>query len=213
MLKLVIFDMDGVIFERRNFWLDLHRRMGTEKQAWQLWQGLSNSEYEHLSHRTAKIWQNRSSEHFWNLISQSKMVTDIDQIFSYLQKHKIGSAIVSSGPYQLAERAQRLFSIGSIRANKLIIAQDGTFTGEVDVQVDDSRKDISAKNIMKLYGATYETTAMIGDSSKDVVIAKLASLSIAYNTDDPALLEECKFKIKAGKISQAINLLNSYNPQ
>ena len=214
MLRLVLFDMDGVIFEGKNFWLDLHKLMGTEKQAWQLWKGLGTRAYERLSDRTAKIWQNQSSEHFWRLISERRTVEGLEQVFAYLHECQINTAIISSGPYQLAEKAQRLFSIDEIRANKLGISEDGTFTGIVKVQVDDNYKNIPAKEVMLQFGATYDTTAMIGDASSDVLIARLVSLSIAYNSNDTELLNACKYKVEDGEISKIVvsynSTLNSY---
>lgn len=208
MLELVFFDMDGVIFEGKNFWLDFHKVMGTEKQAWQLWTGLGASDYDRLSHLTAKkLWRQKSSEKFWRLIYARRPVTGVDQVFNYLNENKIKSAIISSGPYQLAERAQQLFSVSKIRANKLGIGEDGEFTGEVDIQVDDNHKDIPAKEIMTKFGASYDTTAVIGDSRSDLAIAKLVSLSIAYDTTDSALLAACCARVAPGEIYNVIDVL------
>jgi HAD superfamily phosphoserine phosphatase-like hydrolase len=208
MLELVLFDMDGVIFEGKNFWLELHKLMGTEKQAWQLWKGLGAHAYDKLSHLTAmNLWRQKSSDEFWRLIYARRAVTGVDQVFTYLNENRIKSAIISSGAYQLAERAQRLFSITEIRANKLGIGQDGEFTGQVEIQVDDNHKDIPAKEIMSKFGASYDTTAVIGDSESDIAIAKLASLSIAYDCSDRGLLEICSFRVAAGEILKVIEVL------
>jgi phosphoserine phosphatase len=64
---------------------------------------------------------------------------------------------------------------------------------------------------MKQYGATYETTATIGDTASDAIITKLASLSIAYNSDDSSLLDKCKYHINKGKMLQVIELLDAYD--
>ena len=52
-IELVIFDMDGVIFEGRNFWLDLHRRYSTEVEALELAERYLKSDYETLARITA----------------------------------------------------------------------------------------------------------------------------------------------------------------
>ena len=127
--KLIIFDMDGVIFEGKNFWLELHKLMGTERQAWQLWNGLGNNDFQKLSDITAmKLWGNKSSAAFIKLINERRPTKGIDAVFSYLHDNNIKSAIVSSGPYQLAERAKEMFGIDVIRANKLEIGKNGYFT-------------------------------------------------------------------------------------
>ena len=208
MVDLVLFDMDGVIFEGGNFWLDLHKLMGTEEQAWQLWNGLGTHAYNRLSNVTAKkLWRQKPSDKFWELIYARKTITGIDEVFTYLNKNNIKSAIISSGPYQLAERAQQLFGISEIRANRLGIGEDGKFTGEVDIQVDDNHKDIPSKEIMSGFGATYDTTAMIGDTRSDVSIARIVSVSIAYNSNDSTLLEACRYRLGSGEIRKVVDLL------
>jgi phosphoserine phosphatase len=210
MVKLVLFDMDGVIFDGKNFWLEFHGAMGTEKQAWQLWKGLGKSAYHKLSRLTANnLWRGKSSKTFWEMIRARRPVPGVDRVFAYLHDNNIGSAIISSGPYQLAERARELFYVTEIRANKLYIDPDGEFTGEVDVQVDDNHKDIPAKQLMTKFGAVHNTTAMIGDTESDVAIAKLASLSIAYHSEDRTLLEACKYRLAQGEISKVVDLLNA----
>lgn len=208
MLRLVLFDMDGVIFEGKNFWLDLHRLMGTEKQAWQLWSGLGTHQYERLSILTAqRLWIGRPAGPFWELISSRRPVAGIEEVFGYLRQEQIASAIISSGPYQLAERAQELFGISDIRANRLHIGPTGMFTGEVDVQVDENHKEVSAQGIMSQHGADYNTTAMIGDALSDVSMAKLVSTSIAYDATDPVLLDVCRYRLKEGEMRKAVDLL------
>jgi HAD superfamily phosphoserine phosphatase-like hydrolase len=211
MIELVLFDMDGVIFEGINFWLDLHKRMGTEKQAWQLWNGLGTKDYGRLSAITAKnLWRNKSSEQFWQLISERQPVENIGRVFDYLNRSNIKTAIISSGPYQLAEKAQRLFQVREIRANKLLIDGMGRFTGEVDVQVDDNHKDIPAKEVMHKLGVEFNSTAMIGDTRSDLGIANMVSLPIAYNSDDCVLLAACRYRLSAGEIDKVVDLIQEY---
>jgi len=208
MLKLVLFDMDGVLFEGKNFWLELHKLMGTEKQAWQLWKGLGANAYEKLSDLTARnLWQGRSSEPFWQLITTRQPVAGIERVFDYLNANRINTAIISSGPYQLAERAQDMFSITEIRANKLAVDTEGKFTGDVDVQVDDNSKNITAQNVMEKLDASYEMTAMIGDSSSDISMAKLVRLSLAYDCDDGLFPQICSYRIACGEMSKAVDIL------
>ena len=210
MVELVLFDMDGVIFVGRNFWLDFHRRMDTERQAWELWHGLGTSDYKKLGIRTAQIWKNQDSQHFWELIDSRPLVPGIDEVFGFLNDHKVKTAIVSTGPYQLAERAQRLFHIDEIRANKLAIGADGRFTGEVDIQVDENDKSLAAAEIMTKLGGSYDTSAMVGDGASDAAIAKLVSLPIAYDSDDETLLKACRYRINAGQIRRTIDLVRQH---
>jgi len=210
MLDMAILDMDGVIFEGKNFWLDFHELMGTRRQAMQLWRGLHKNDYNLLSSHTARIWAGKSTEYFWRLIENRTLVAGIDHLLNYLHENLIPCAIVSSGPYQLAERAQCLLPITTIRANKLLISSDGCFTGAVDVQVDDGKKHLAAIAAMKEFGARSKFTAMIGDTFSDATIARVANISIAFNTNDNDLIRACRYRITSRHIDDAIPILKQY---
>lgn len=210
MIQLVIFDMDGVIFEGRNFWLDLHRAMGTEQEARRLWRELGQSDYVRLSQFTVEhLWNRRPADHFWRLVHNRQLVTGISTVFAYLRTSGIKSAIVSTGPYQLAERAQELHGINLIRANRVEIDTDGKFTGKVEVQVDENRKDVVAKEIMKTLNIPPAATAMVGDTKSDAAIAKVVSFPIAYNAEDELLRKNCVAHLTAGHICDLIAILNN----
>jgi len=212
MIELVIFDMDGVIFEGQNFWLDLHRAMGTEKEAWRLWRNLAKTDYVRLSRITAeKLWRHKSADGLWRLIRDRKPVAGISQVFGYLQANAIKTAVVSSGPYQLAERAQRMYGVDLIRANRLEIGADGTFTGQVEVQVDENHKDTVAQELMNALGIPADSTAMIGDSHSDAAMARVVGLPIAYDAEDKKLLKNCPVHLSRGRLSEAIRVLRDFS--
>lgn len=210
MLDMVILDMDGVIFEGKNFWLELHDLMGTRKQAMQLWRGLQLKDYNLLSRHTARIWAGQSAEPFWKLIETRRLIPGIESLLNYLHGNKIPCAIVSSGPYQLAEIAQNQFPINAIYANRLHISRDGYFTGDVDVMVDDSKKDLAALEVMRNFGARSTYTAMIGDTISDVLVARVARISICFNTHDEVLVQECRYRVTTMNLSDVIPILQKY---
>jgi HAD superfamily phosphoserine phosphatase-like hydrolase len=207
MVEIVLLDMDGVIFEGKSFWLDFHRRMKTETQAWQLWDGLGHRDYKRLGARTADIWKDRPSNEFWELINSRTLVPGIEDLFAFLNDNLVKTAIISSGPYQLAQRAQRLFHISEIRANKLYIAEDGSFTGHVEIQVDENDKRSTAEEVMAKLGGTFSRAAMVGDSASDAGVAELVAIPIAYDSTDDALLRACRYRIAAGEMRKVIDLL------
>ncbi|MDJ0911444.1 MAG: HAD-IB family phosphatase [Woeseiaceae bacterium] len=211
MLQLVIFDMDGVIFAGKNFWLDLHRAMGTERQAWQLWNGLSKKDYVRLSQRTAEIWKGRSAEIFADFIGSRSLVTGIESVFDFVQQNGLRSAIISTGPYQLAQRAQKLFNIDAIRANRLDIDAEGRFLGTVDVAVEEGNKGSVARDVMESLGVAPQRTAVIGDSEGDATMAQEVGLSIAYDSSSDVLDAACEFTLRDGDLGKAVAILKRHH--
>lgn len=215
-IGLVIFDMDGVVFEGRNFWLDLHRAMGTEPDAWRLWKAFGRSDYAHLCTVTVNdLWRGQGAEPFFELIAARRYVDGIFDVFNWLQARKIRTAIVSTGPYQLAERAMRDLKIDRILANRVGI-KDGRFAGTVDVMVDENRKDDAAREIMAALHVAPAHTAMIGDSLSDVRMAAVVGLSIAYDPEGPELTAAASTVLSAGSLRRAIDIfeavMNRGNP-
>src|SRR6516162_3603054 len=169
-LQLVIFDMDGVIFQGCNFWLDLHRTFGTDQAALDLADLYMTNDYRLLSRLTVEdLWAGKSARPFIDLIETRRLMPGAKELFNFLNDNGIRTAIISSGPYQLAQRAQKLFGIDQIRANHVMI-EGKRFVGTVDVQVEDSKKDLVAKEIMEALGASYLEAAGIGDSLSDAKI-------------------------------------------
>ena len=57
-IDFVIFDMDGVLFEGHNFWLELHKKYGTEKLGLELANKYFTSDYDALAIQVARdLWR------------------------------------------------------------------------------------------------------------------------------------------------------------
>ena len=48
MIKLIVFDMDGVIFEHYNFWLELHKSYDTHEEGLKLTNKYLKTDYQKL---------------------------------------------------------------------------------------------------------------------------------------------------------------------
>jgi phosphoserine phosphatase len=204
-----MFDMDGVIFQGRNFWLDLHRAMGTEAEAWRLWRAYGKQDYARVGAITAEeIWIGRSAVALYDLIASRRYVDGAAEVIGWLHGQGVRTAIVSSGPYQLAERAQRELGIDIIRANRIAVI-NAVFAGTVDLQVDDTRKDLAADSVMMELGIRPARAAMVGDSASDARLAGAVGRLIAYDPDSPELTAAADAVILSGHLRDLISLVSS----
>lgn len=206
-VELVMFDMDGVIFEGRNFWLDLHRAMGTEAEAWRLWNAFGKRDYPYLANITvAQTWNGRDSGVFQDLVAARRYVEGAADVVAWLRRRDIRTAIISSGPYQLAERARDELGIDVIRANRVAFA-GRVFAGTVDVQVDDSCKDTAALGVMAELGVAARHTMMVGDTASDARLGGVVGCLIAYDPDSDNLARRADRVIPAGRLRDLIDIL------
>jgi phosphoserine phosphatase len=210
-IQLVLFDMDGVIFEGKNFWLDLHKAFGTVKQGLELADKYLTSDYEFLARTTAAdLWKDKPVSIYRRLLKERAYQPGVQEVFKYLRHHHIATAIISSGPYHLALRAKRELGIDEIWANRLLI--DGNkFKGEVDLRVSDSAKQQIGALIMERRGVTAEQTAFVGDSEADVTLTSIVGLPIAYDSTSTRLTRSCRHVLKYGELAHLIKIIAAQN--
>jgi len=109
--------MDGVVFEGSNFWLDLHLALGTNVQALALAKQLLRSDYVRMAEMTVReLWKTASAAPFERLARERPYVPGIRDLLDILASRDVATCIVSSGPYELASRAQRDCRVRSVFA-------------------------------------------------------------------------------------------------
>jgi len=204
--------MDGVIFEGCNLWLDLHKVYGTQKKALELAEQFLHtareSDYIYLSKYTAKfLWQGKPASSYYAIVDERTYHPGIHKLFEYIHNHDIKTAIISSGAYDLAIRAQTELGIDVILANQIVI-NNSIITGDVNVMVPDNKKDKIGKKIMWDFGVKPNNVAFIGDTDSDVNLAKIVGLPISYNSESKKLRRVCKINLDYGELEKVVNILS-----
>ena len=205
--------MDGVIFERPNFWLDLHQMYGTLTEGVALADQYLSSDYLALVERVAQhLWKGRPTSVIDSLVEKRRYAPGIRSLMANIRRQNIRTAIVSSGPYELAARAQAELGFDEIRANKLHRA-NGKLTGKIDLQVDDTRKLDAGIEVCRKLGIRMNQVAFIGDSDSDAELAAEVGLGIAYGlgVDSPKLAKVCPIHIGPGKLETTLNSIATFS--
>jgi phosphoserine phosphatase len=211
-LQAVVFDMDGVIFEGDNFWLDLHREYGTEQQALQLAERYLSTDYGLLARITAQeLWRSRAAAPYLRLVAERHYQPGVKDLFARLQEAGIRTVLVSSGSDLLAARAQKDLGIDAVAANGLGV-RDGKLSGELFLRVSDTAKASAAMELLSLVGVTPQRAAAVGDSRSDVGVARIVALPVAYNSRSPELLSVASCALQYGDLPKLAEIMNSYEP-
>jgi phosphoserine phosphatase len=200
--------MDGVIFEGRNSWLDLHHCYSTEVKALELAERYLKDDYETLARITAeKLWKDRPAAPFVELVRKRVYQDGVFELFDYLRRTRVKTAIVSSGPLQLAARAQLELGIDEVRANELVIAA-GRISGHVNIRVLDSEKGRASLEVMRFIGVAPEQTAAVGDTESDVEVAAAVGLAVAYDSISPDLDRVARVHLAKGELQRLIEVID-----
>lgn len=209
-IELAIFDMDGVIFEGNNFWLDLHLAYGTAEAGVALAERFIGSDYGRLAGLVAgRLWKGREATPFDRLVAARRYEDGAFELFDFLKTEEIPTAIISSGPEQLARRAQRDLAIDEVRANHVITA-NGRITGATEINVPDAEKLRVGLEVMDKFGTSPARTMFVGDSDSDAALANLVALGIAYNTKSESLLAACDHALETRSLVGVVAILDAY---
>ncbi|HEY4325854.1 MAG TPA: HAD family hydrolase [Mucilaginibacter sp.] len=205
-IKLFIFDMDGVIFKEKNFWLDMHRAYKLTDTAYTYYRANYSRDYTGtFAYMANTFWKGRDAEIYFDLINKREYTWGIKSFIKALQKKNIIIAIISSGSWELAMRACKELDIAGdyVFANKLIV-QNNKFTGEARVLVDDQHKEKVGLELIKKLGLTRNDVAFIGDTVGDISLANLSKFSIAYNSDSQELIDNCTISLDFNRINEGL---------
>ncbi|MBI2664995.1 HAD-IB family phosphatase [Candidatus Woesearchaeota archaeon] len=121
MLKLICFDLDGVIFEPSDFWVELHRVFGTSKENEILAPKYLRNNFPKLVEEVLKLWKGKDAQPYFQLVKKIKYHPGVKKVFSEIKRLGYTTAIISGSSIELARRAQQDLGIDHIYANDLVI--------------------------------------------------------------------------------------------
>ncbi|MEA2067216.1 MAG: hypothetical protein U9O65_09030, partial [Thermotogota bacterium] len=123
--KLICFDLDGVIFKPHNFWIELHRVFETLEEGKKLTEKHLHNDYGKLVEEVVvKLWKGRDAGPYYKLIDSLEYNKSVKEVFDFVKKKGLITAIVSSSSIDVVKRVKRDFHVDYIFANKLVI-KDG----------------------------------------------------------------------------------------
>jgi phosphoserine phosphatase len=110
--KLIVFDMDGVVFEHCNFWMELHKKLGTYDEGKALTEKHVKTDYSTLVDEVVgRLWKGKSADVYHSLVEEVGYFRGAAEAVAALKQKGYLIAIISSGPKDLALRAQKELGI------------------------------------------------------------------------------------------------------
>ncbi len=207
--KLVCFDMDGVIFRKRNFWLELHKIYGTFDEGVRLTEKYLYSDYDKLVEEVVvKLWCNMPENKYLELVESYEYLEGVQEIFSFLKENNCLSAIISASSIDVARRVQRDFGVDFLFANSLIF-EDGKVSGKFDwpVGAGSGAKARIIRDLRKKLNINSADLIYVGDSKNDVEAFKEASISIAFNCSYNPLKELASHIVDSDNLNDILPIL------
>lgn len=213
-LKLVLFDMDGVLTDTVSSWKYIHEYFGTTNDQ-------SVNEYIRgaiddleFIRRDVSLWKENgqyiTKEKLVNILSVIPLMNGAETLLSKLHHLKIKTAIVSAGLDVLAKRVADVLQIKHVYANGLKTDKNGRLTGEGIVTVRLMYKDRVVEQISKQLQVPLENIASVGNSCFDIPMLQKCGLGIAFNPLDECIEREADVVVKEKNLRSLIPVFEKY---
>jgi len=210
MEKLICFDMDGVIFEGSNFWLDLHKRYGTYEEGIELTKKYLKTNYPKLVEEViGRLWKDKPEKDFMDLVNSKKYTKSAKELFAWLKENNYKTAIISSGPKQLAERAKKELDINYIYTNRVTF-KDGKLVGTKALEYWPIRSGNKVEYLRKLckdHNLFYRDCIVVGHDDADIKMARTAGFTIGFCPEDEEFKKYCNVIIEKRDLRDIIPIL------
>ena len=193
-IRLVCFDLDGVLIEAQSSWVAVHEAFGVRNEdSLRLFLHGEISEEEFIR-RDVALW-----------IKKKPQVTidDIDEILSNivlhpgaketihaLHDHDVKTAVVSGGIANAAHRVAKRLGIPMVAANELVTLENRRLSGEGIVNTPLRDKSTPVRRFAKDLGIPLGQVASVGNSSPDIPMFWSSGLGIAFDPSDEHTRQE-----------------------
>jgi phosphoserine phosphatase len=195
-IKLVVFDMDNVLYDTGYF--ETHKHVSAS--TWELvWKHLkAESENKRLKEKWASggyghvyDWQAEAAEAFRKLglkksdfariVRELPFMPGAKETLAELKRRGIKTAIISGGFYDMAVRAKLDLGIDYLMATCYFIFEGEDMQGCAILPFDYEGKAMIFNALISSLKIKPSECAFVGDGPNDVQIAKEVGLSIAFN--------------------------------
>jgi phosphoserine phosphatase len=210
-LKLVAFDMDGVLLDYRSSWTWVHDHFGVDNRATvDAWARGDIDEMEFMR-RDICQWIARhpgvSRQDIGRILDGIPVRKGIRPTVDALHDHGIKVVIVSGGIDIIASKIAMDNNFDGFAANGLACDEQGCLTGEGLLNVEIQNKKTALRRFMDDFRVSRNQVASIGDSFIDVAMFEVSRIGIAFNPIDDGVKEKADFIINSDDLRSVLEPL------
>ncbi len=205
-MKIIIFDLDGVIFDHLNFWDDVVKVYKTEKESKILVKKYLKTNYPKLVEEVTKLWLGKPKQLYLKEVKKVKYMPGAKETLKEIKKLGYTTAIISSSPKELVLRAKKELKIDYIFYNEMLFDKNNRFIG-FNQHVGDMGKQKFLKQLCHELHLDYKDVIVVGHDNNDLKMGKVAGKTIGFNPIDKEFEKYCNIIIKKKDLREILKHL------
>ncbi len=213
-IKLVAFDMDGVLVDIVSSWQHIHDFFGTNNRRSVISYIKGDIDYTEFIRRDASLWRkdgqpvnvNRLKE----ILKDAPLMPGAKDCVDALKKMDVMVCIVSAGFDLLADRVASELGIDFVFANGIGLDDDGFFNGEGRLGVELLFKDKVILDISEKFGVDLECIASVGNSCFDIPMLRVSGLGVAFNPSDDCVCEFSDVVVEGKNLLDVVSVIEGF---
>lgn len=188
-VRLVCFDLDGVLIDQESSWVAVHEHFGLNNEA---------SLRAFLRGRISDAEFIRRDVALWRRARPEVRLRDVERILRRrltlapgartavraLRRAGVDCAIVSGGLEPAATLAASALGIRRISVNRLDVDPQGRLTGRATIRTPLRDKGVPVRRFARELGIPAGHIASVGNSSPDIGMFRASGLGIAFRPSD-----------------------------
>ncbi|MEN2999051.1 MAG: HAD-IB family phosphatase [Acidilobaceae archaeon] len=209
-VRLVAFDVDGVLVEVKSSWRFLHSHFGVEEKAEEIRRMFSQGliDYVKWMEMDTRLWIEARGgklrrEELLKALSQVRVEEEAIALARALKRRGVRIALVSGGIDLLVARVADAVGADIWMSNKLSFDKNGLLLPGGFPLVG-TQKDKALRLLVSALGQRLEETMYVGDSEFDRAAMGIAGHPVAFR-DEGALSGAAKYKVK--RLGEILDLI------
>lgn len=213
-IRLVIFDMDGVLLDTPSSWRHIHSYFHTtndESVTIYLRGEIDDAEF---IRRDVSLWRDHGrlvkKETVVRILEDIPFMPGAEECVRMLSASGIQTAIVSAGLDFLAERVAAALGIGYVQANGIQTDRKGRLTGDGVVVVRLTRKEENVRWLSQETKIPLSQCAAVGNSCFDIPMFEVAGFGVAFSPDDVCVRAAADAVVEHKDLREVLTVLRPF---